>query len=85
MRTTDGTDVIASGGRDLSPAQRALTADADVLGKLPGAHAEVTALDAQIESFLDGLSREKRTLFAVGCAEWHFASYEEFVTRMSSK
>ena len=40
--------------------------------------------ESQIESFLDGLSRKKRTLFAVGCAEWLFASYEEFVTRMSS-
>jgi hypothetical protein len=46
MSTRQGPNVIASGGRDLSPAQRALTGPGDVLGKLPGAHAEVTAIDA---------------------------------------
>ena len=52
MRTTDGTDAIASDGRDLSPAQRALTTEADVLGKLPGVHAEITALDAALRAGL---------------------------------
>jgi RHS repeat-associated protein len=46
MSTREGFDVVASGGRDLSPAQRALARDGDVLGHLPRTHAEVTALDA---------------------------------------
>jgi len=39
-------DILAAGGRDLSPAQRALANEGDLLARLPGAHAEVTALDA---------------------------------------
>jgi RHS repeat-associated protein len=46
LGTQEGPNVIASGGRDLSPIQRALTGPDDVLGRLPSAHAEVTALDA---------------------------------------
>lgn len=46
MSTREGTDVLAGGGRDLSPAQRALASGDDVLGRMPGAHAEVTAMDA---------------------------------------
>ncbi|MGB2758021.1 MAG: hypothetical protein WBD02_10220, partial [Acidimicrobiia bacterium] len=52
MSTREGTTVIASGGRDLSPAQRALVGPEDVLGKLPGAHAEVTAMDAAAKAGL---------------------------------
>jgi|JI10StandDraft_1071094.scaffolds.fasta_scaffold109755_5 hypothetical protein len=52
MSTREGPNVIASGGRDLSPAQRALTGPEDVLGKLPGAHAEVTAMDAAAKAGL---------------------------------
>jgi hypothetical protein len=37
--------IVRSGGRDLSPAQRALMAPGEVAAKLPGAHAEVTALE----------------------------------------
>ncbi len=44
LDTVEGTRVIAAGGRDLSPAQRALMAPGEVAAKLPGAHAEVTAL-----------------------------------------
>ena len=44
LDTIEGTRVLASGGRDLSPAQRALMAPGEVAAKLPGAHAEVTAL-----------------------------------------
>jgi hypothetical protein len=39
MSTQEGVDIVSSGGRDLSPAQRALAQDGDVLGRLPGAHA----------------------------------------------
>jgi tRNA(Arg) A34 adenosine deaminase TadA len=46
MSTRQGADVLAGGGRDLSPAQRALSGGDDVLGRLPGAHAEITAMDA---------------------------------------
>lgn len=52
MSTREGPNVIASGGRDLGPAQRALTGPEDVLGKLPGAHAEVTAIDAAAKAGL---------------------------------
>jgi hypothetical protein len=46
LGTQEGTDVLAAGGRDLSPAQRALARDGDLLARSPGAHAEVTALEA---------------------------------------
>ncbi len=42
---TDGPDVLAGGGRDLNPAQRALAGENEVLAKQPGAHAEVTAVE----------------------------------------
>lgn len=44
LDTVEGTRVLAAGARDLSPAQRALMAPGEVAAKLPGAHAEVTAL-----------------------------------------
>lgn len=53
MSTRNGVDIVSSGGRDLSPAQRALAQDGDVLGRLPGAHAEVTALDAASKAGLN--------------------------------
>jgi len=43
-RSGRAVDVIASGARDLSPAQRALAKAGDILGKLPGKHAEITNL-----------------------------------------
>ncbi|CAD5989846.1 RHS repeat-associated core domain-containing protein [Agreia sp. COWG] len=46
LGTNEGTDILASGGRDLSPAQRALAQPGDLLAAQPGAHAEVTALQA---------------------------------------
>jgi RHS repeat-associated protein len=44
LGTHEGTDVLAGGGRDLNPAQRALAGEGDVLARSPGAHAEVTAV-----------------------------------------
>jgi RHS repeat-associated protein len=38
--------IIAGGARDLSPAQRALLGSGEIAARLPGAHAEVTALSA---------------------------------------
>ncbi len=46
MSTRGGAAVLAGGGWDLSRAQRALASGDDVLGRLPGADAEVTSLDA---------------------------------------
>lgn len=37
--------------------------------------------ESQIDLVLSGLARSGRTLFAVACAEWLFASYEEFAAR----
>ncbi|RKH09905.1 hypothetical protein D7V97_15245 [Corallococcus sp. CA053C] len=49
QRTTAAMDtsagrIIASGGRDLTPAQRATLLPGEIAGKLPKAHAEVTAI-----------------------------------------
>jgi len=49
MRTTavletSGGRVVAGGGPDLTPAQRALLGPGEAAARLPGAHAEVTAL-----------------------------------------
>lgn len=52
MGTRQGTDVLAGGARDLSPAQRALAGPGDVLGRLPGEHAAITALKAAGEAGL---------------------------------
>jgi hypothetical protein len=52
MSTREGPNIIAGGGRDLSPAQRALANEGEILGKLPGAHAEVTAMDAAAKAGL---------------------------------
>ena len=46
MSTKEGSDVVASGKRDLSPAQRAVLTGDEIPGKLPGEHGEVTALDS---------------------------------------
>jgi hypothetical protein len=43
---TNAGRVVAGGVRDLTPAQRALLSSDEVAARLPGAHAEVTALDA---------------------------------------
>ena len=43
LSTEEGTDILASGGRDLSPAQRALANEGDILARSPGAHAEIWA------------------------------------------
>jgi hypothetical protein len=44
LDTIQGTRVLAAGGKDLTPAQRALMTHGEVAARLPGAHAEVTAL-----------------------------------------
>jgi tRNA(Arg) A34 adenosine deaminase TadA len=52
MSTREGGDVLAGGVRDLTPAQRALARPGDVLGRLRGEHAEITALKAAGEAGL---------------------------------
>lgn len=56
LRTTDEAgetvDVLAAGGRDLIPAQRAVARPGDVLARSPGEHAEVTALKEAAEQGL---------------------------------
>jgi RHS repeat-associated protein len=51
MRTTAVLDtsvgrIVAGGARDLTPAQRALLGAGEIGAKLPGAHAEITAMEA---------------------------------------
>ena len=41
---TSGGDIVAGGARDLSPRQTAVLGPGEIAAKLPGAHAEVTAL-----------------------------------------
>lgn len=53
LSTKEGTDIIASGGVDLSKAQRALAEDGQILAKMPKAHAEVTAIE---QARLSGLT-----------------------------
>lgn len=45
LSTREGADVLAGGARDLSPAQRALAGQGDVIARGPGLHAEVTAVN----------------------------------------
>ncbi len=45
LETTEGR-IVAGGARDLTPAQRAILGEGEIAAKLPGAHAEVTALEA---------------------------------------
>jgi len=52
MSTAEGRDVLAGGVRDLSPAQRALAGEDDVLAKMPGEHAEVTGMKKAAEEGL---------------------------------
>jgi RHS repeat-associated protein len=44
LLSTSGGNIIGGGGRDLTPAQRALVKPAELLAKQPGAHAEITVL-----------------------------------------
>jgi hypothetical protein len=44
--STDGDTIVAGGKRDLDPIQRALVRPGERPAKLPGAHAEITALAA---------------------------------------
>lgn len=45
LGTREGTTIIGGGVRDLSPVQRALARDGELLTRQPGAHAEVTVVN----------------------------------------
>ena len=64
MSTREGVDVLAGGARDLEPAQRALANEDDLLARLPGAHAEVTALNAASKA---GLTPSQMAVSRVIC------------------
>jgi tRNA(Arg) A34 adenosine deaminase TadA len=54
MRTTAALDtsagrILAGGARDLTPAQKAVLLPEEIAARLPGAHAEVTALEKAAE------------------------------------
>jgi RHS repeat-associated protein len=44
LSTEEGVNIVAGGARDLTPAQRAVLAPGEVAARLPGEHAEITAL-----------------------------------------
>jgi tRNA(Arg) A34 adenosine deaminase TadA len=52
LSTQEGGDILAAGGRDLSPLQRELAQEGDILARAPGVHAEITALQAAEEAGL---------------------------------
>ncbi|TFD78601.1 RHS repeat-associated core domain-containing protein [Cryobacterium psychrophilum] len=61
LSTNQGVNVLAAGGRDLSPAQRALAGVDDIVATSPRAHAEVTAVNGALNAGLTpkglGISR----------------------------
>jgi hypothetical protein len=52
LETSDGTRIVASGGRDLTPSQRALLGRGEVAARFPNTHAELTALEHALQSGL---------------------------------
>ncbi len=50
LETADGSRIMASGGRDLTPAQRALLGPGEIAATSPRAHAEMTALEHAAQS-----------------------------------
>lgn len=68
--TREGTDVLAAGGRNLSPAQRALQKPGDILAREPGAHAEVTALNAVRDAGLEPSAIAASRPFCAACSSY---------------
>jgi hypothetical protein len=50
--STDGDTIVAGGKRDLEPSQRSLIRPGEKPAKLPGAHAEITALSEALNAGL---------------------------------
>jgi RHS repeat-associated protein len=65
---TNGGDVIASGGRDLSPRQVAQLGPGEIHARLPKAHAEVTALTHAQGAGLKPISMAVTRTICPGCA-----------------
>jgi len=66
LDTAEGTRVLASGGRDLSPAQRALLGPGEVAARSPGAHAEITTLEHAAQN---GLAPSQMAVSRTICPE----------------
>jgi RHS repeat-associated protein len=67
LETSNGTRVAASGGRDLTRAQRAALTSDEVAARMPGAHAEVTALEHASANGLKPLQLNASRPFCAGC------------------
>lgn len=66
---TDGGTIIGGGVRDLSPAQRALQKEGEILAKLPGEHAEITVLQEAAKRGLRPSALESTRDFCSGCMQ----------------
>lgn len=69
MSTREGVDVLAGGARDLVPAQRALANEGDLLARLPGEHAEITAMNAASKAGLSPLQMAVSRTICSACRE----------------
>ncbi|ORB58215.1 YIP1 family protein [Mycobacteroides saopaulense] len=67
MSTREGTDLIASGKRDLTPAQRALVQPGEQLAKNPSLHAETTLIEAAKAAGLTPQQVAVTRLICPGC------------------
>jgi RHS repeat-associated protein len=67
LSTQERRDVLAGGVRDLDPAQRGLAGSNDILGKMPGAHAEETALNAAVRAGLNPRAIKTTTNICPAC------------------
>ncbi|BBZ83266.1 hypothetical protein MABM_31820 [Mycobacteroides abscessus] len=67
MSTREGTDLIASGKRDLTPAQRALVQPGEQLAKNPSLHAETTLIEAAKAAGLTPQQIAVTRLICPGC------------------
>jgi tRNA(Arg) A34 adenosine deaminase TadA len=65
LRTNAG-DIVAGGARDLVPAQRALLGPGEIAARLPGAHAELTVIQAAQKA---GLSPEAMAVTRAICPQ----------------
>jgi hypothetical protein len=69
LETTDGTRIVASGGRDLTPAQKALLGPGEIAAKSPRAHAELTALEHAAQAGLRPAQIKASRPFCPECIE----------------
>jgi hypothetical protein len=70
LGTREGTTVIGGGVRDLSPAQRALVRNGELLTRQPGAHAEVTVVNGAQNAQLTPQSIVTTTDICTACQQF---------------